>query len=291
LLHVVARNQENTISKYLVCHELHEDGESHIHAFIKFAKKLDTKNPYLWDFLWEETGESFHPNIQGCRSENAVIKYCKKEGDYISDFYQHCSAWADAIKANSIEEAINVLSKEEPKAVQCNFNNILAYHRHVRMEQSKPKRGRFSYFPNILPEMGAWVHEHLDHHTDRPPCLILLGASRLGKTEWAQSLGTHMYFRGHLNWDDWNPQCRLLILDDFSWNAIPYKKCLLTCMRKEATVNPKYGKMKTIMMDKRVIIIGNEETFFTNADTVDGHPQDPYWTQNAIMVHVTNRLY
>lgn len=63
----------------IICTENHEDGNKHLHAVIKFKKKVDIRNEHTFDL------NGFHPNIQTTKNINASINYVKKDGDYIED--------------------------------------------------------------------------------------------------------------------------------------------------------------------------------------------------------------
>lgn len=70
------------ILQYVIAREKHEDGNYHLHAFIKLDKKVNIGDPTIFDV------EGFHPNIQGARSNADVIKYVTKDGDWISNLTQ-----------------------------------------------------------------------------------------------------------------------------------------------------------------------------------------------------------
>lgn len=61
----------------IVCTELHEDGNAHLHAAIDYGKRHDVRNERYYDL------EGFHPNIQRCRSWAAAVNYVKKDGEYM----------------------------------------------------------------------------------------------------------------------------------------------------------------------------------------------------------------
>lgn len=65
----------------LVAHELHANGDHHIHAFLKLDSPYRTTNARFADL---PTGH--HGNYQGCRSPKNVVKYCSKNDDFISTF-------------------------------------------------------------------------------------------------------------------------------------------------------------------------------------------------------------
>jgi len=60
-----------------ICLEQHEDGTPHLHAVLKFVKKVDIRSEKYFDI------EGFHPNIQTTKNINASINYIKKDKDFI----------------------------------------------------------------------------------------------------------------------------------------------------------------------------------------------------------------
>jgi hypothetical protein len=66
------------LQEYVIAHELHKDGTSHLHAYLKYSKKIYF-TPKKFD-----VGE-FHGNYQTARSSKAVIGYCTKGSEYISN--------------------------------------------------------------------------------------------------------------------------------------------------------------------------------------------------------------
>ncbi|ORX47108.1 hypothetical protein BCR36DRAFT_371905 [Piromyces finnis] len=99
-------------------------------------------------------------------------------------------------------------------------------------------------------ELSLWKHcyfkgwlENLHRFGEwpRPNSLILVGPSRSGKTEWARSLGQHMYFNNLLNLDDWDESADYIVLDDFSSDItkfLPSLKCFFGG-QKEFTLTDK----------------------------------------------------
>lgn len=60
-----------------ICQEQHKDSSLHVHAVLKFDKKIDIKNQSYFDY------NCYHPNIQTTRNINASINYVKKDGNFI----------------------------------------------------------------------------------------------------------------------------------------------------------------------------------------------------------------
>lgn len=82
--HLVRAGKIKSFDRGVVAKEAHADGNIHLHVFLHadLAQKevkiahtdLDLPNP---------VGERKHGNYQPCRSDQAVLKYCVKDGDYI----------------------------------------------------------------------------------------------------------------------------------------------------------------------------------------------------------------
>lgn len=77
-------------SYIIVCEEKHEDGSPHLHAVLKFKKKVDIRSESFFDI------NGFHPNIQTTKNINASIQYCKKEKCYLEEgaVQEHVNALA-----------------------------------------------------------------------------------------------------------------------------------------------------------------------------------------------------
>lgn len=70
-------------SSYIVAHELHQNGDDHIHCYIEFPEPFRSRNSKFADLHWQM--RDYHGNYQGCRSAKNVIKYCTKAEDFISN--------------------------------------------------------------------------------------------------------------------------------------------------------------------------------------------------------------
>lgn len=68
----------SSIVEYVIAQEDHQDGTKHLHAFLKYEKKVQF-SATKWDIA------DFHGNYQQARSWVAVERYCKKGGNYISN--------------------------------------------------------------------------------------------------------------------------------------------------------------------------------------------------------------
>lgn len=71
------------VEEYIVAHELHQNGDDHLHAYFKLKNPVNRNDPHWADLHFDDA--SWHGNYQGCRSRKNVMKYCTKKEDYISN--------------------------------------------------------------------------------------------------------------------------------------------------------------------------------------------------------------
>lgn len=71
-----------TIQEYVIAQEEHKDGHKHLHCFLDLSKKINIKSPTKLDLVLD--GVTYHGKYEGVRTEEAVLKYVTKEGNFIS---------------------------------------------------------------------------------------------------------------------------------------------------------------------------------------------------------------
>lgn len=99
----------------------------------------------------------------------------------------------------------------------------------------------------------------------RPRSLYLWGESRLGKTQWARSLGPHIYFNTLVDWKDPETYWRIktgnynyIIFDDFDpkeWFKRYYKQFFGA--QEKVTVTDKYMSKVSFKHHKPCIFLSN----------------------------------
>jgi len=94
---------------------------------------------------------------------------------------------------------------------------------------------------------------------ERPRSLLLIGESRLGKTEWARSLGKAMYFCNLFSLDDWRDDAKYIILDDIDIKFFPHWKFFFGC-QKEGVLTDKYRKKRRVRNGKPTIWLCNGDS-------------------------------
>lgn len=97
------------IDKYCVAHELHANGDDHIHVYLKLSDAVRFRRPDCLDLVTVD--KVYHGNYQGCRSAKNVLKYCTKKEDYISNMDV---AAALGSKSNRRAIAEEIILKKRP---------------------------------------------------------------------------------------------------------------------------------------------------------------------------------
>lgn len=234
-------------------------------------------------------------------TQQEAVDYCKKVDTRIADPIEFgvlavCRGdnkrkmdlmYSEAIASStSAGDFISKIMDGDAKGGVKAFNNVKAF------ADYKWPKAKFDVYVKpswctgawVLPTaLSDWVNTE-SIKTDRPKCLVLVGPSRLGKTQWARSLGTHMYWRGMTNVTDWNVEAKYIIFDDIAWDFIPQKKSLLTCMGA-ATVTDKYKGKKDIIVDKPAIVLVNDFDIESIADW------ESYWQYNCCVVRISEPLF
>ena len=126
----------------------------------------------------------------------------------------------------------------------------------------------------------------------RPKGLVLYGATRLGKTVWARSLGSHSYFGGLFNLDLFNANdADYAIFDDISggFGFFPsYKQWLGG--QYEFTISDKYKHKMNIRWGKPAIWLCNQDPRY-DAYKPGGRPDFEWMEENCVFVEVTNPIF
>jgi len=77
-LELLQKVHSTPIKDYVVAQEEHKDGSLHLHAYLRYASRVSWSTR-LWDI------SNYHGNYQQAKSWKAVLAYCKKGGNFISN--------------------------------------------------------------------------------------------------------------------------------------------------------------------------------------------------------------
>lgn len=97
----------DTVQEYLIARELHEDGNPHLHAYIKYAIGFPCS---AFTPLFDIDGK--HGNYQAVRSFRACLKYCKKDGDYITNLSEAMIESPELKRRKQVESIATTSVKE-----------------------------------------------------------------------------------------------------------------------------------------------------------------------------------
>lgn len=123
-----------TVTEFMLSIEKHKDQQStHIHAYIELNKRIDSKNPRLFDITLGD--KTYHPNILVSRYKNACLEYILKDVidlnslDFIAspELRRYLSVENNKIKIltyhqaviklsenGAVDEAMNLIKHKEP---------------------------------------------------------------------------------------------------------------------------------------------------------------------------------
>nr|QCX29445.1 Replication-associated protein [Plant associated genomovirus 9] len=208
---------------YRVGRELHQDGKPPFHAMLCFDAPytdgyalptftVGTRVPNLrvrltlpergWDYVAKHAGTTQGHYIVG-------EKGSRPGGDGDGSERPSNDAWHEIVLARTREEFFDLATRLAPRQLACSFNSLSAY-------------ADWKYRPEPIPYTtpdGEWVvpdvlADWVDENVRRPKGLVLFGATRLGKTVWARSLGTHFHCGGLWNMSEFNESVEYAVFDD-----------------------------------------------------------------------------
>ncbi|QCX35045.1 replication-associated protein [Blackfly DNA Virus 13] len=242
--------------------------------------------------------ENAHIEQRKGTSEEAA-NYCKKSETREHGPYEFGSISVDLRKrkaeendelftmaraeSNTSAEYLKYIADRAPALFNKSFTSIngAAKFFYPTIEKAYSPPASVSMAWKLSSDLLNWI-ENESKKKERAKCLILVGATRLGKTSWARSLGKHMYWRGMTNFGRWNDEAKFLIFDDIEWKYIPQKKSLLTQMG-DATLTDKYVKKIDVQVKQVAIVLTN---FWNGFDS-----ESDYWEKNTTIVYVTEKMF
>jgi len=190
----------------ITCKELHESGDVHFHALVKFEKKKNLRNERYFDF------NGVHPNIQGCRNVPASILYIKKDNDYVErggtpseNLIEICSSM------DRLQWLQYCIGKKISYAYCDEIWKTIHLVRPATIEEGEEIVG------TMCPRLQEFRY-------DGPLSLVLVGAAGTGKTTWAKTfLPKPILFVTHIDrLRDYDPSYhRSILFDDMDFNHLP----------------------------------------------------------------------
>lgn len=281
-----------------VSRELHQDGFPHIHAFIQFRVKKQFRYGGVLDKIGGKHGDYKHQKYGDVKS---MVEYVKKHGDYkeeghLSDL-SNPNVYALALAASSVAEGMKIIEAGKPRDFCLYGTQIEQTLNRKHPPPPSVLRQPRELLPFVIPDsLEDWVTTELTKDpADRPRCLVLIGPTRSGKTQWATSLfapNLVNFFRGEFSLRQFNSKARLNIFDDcetLSSKSRAYRKQLLTCMGP-SILTDRYTPKIAIDVCQPSIVLCNERDEVKWC-TDENHPEYKYWQYNCTIVEIDNKLF
>lgn len=123
----------------------------------------------------------------------------------------------------------------------------------------------------------------------------MVGPTRLGKTEWARSLGRHIYMCGLFNLSVWDNDAEYLVIDDISFEFMGGSRKSLWGSQKELTLTDKFARKRSVKWGKPMIFLCNGDNDFrylyVKGNKYLNELEIEYYEANSVIVEVQNKLY
>lgn len=152
----------------IIARETHADGGLHLHAFVEFERKFDSRNVRIFDV------DGCHPNIsQSYGTPEKGFDYAIKDGDVVAGGLQRPrgmgisstrSKWHDIIDSPNREDFFATIASLDPRTLCVSFGNLVKYADWKYRVETQP----YSTPPDIqfetggIPRLGKWVRDNLE---------------------------------------------------------------------------------------------------------------------------------
>lgn len=125
---------------------------------------------------------------------------------------------------------------------------------------------------------------------------MVVGPTRLGKTEWARSLGRHIYMCGLFYLAAWDNEADYLVIDDIAFERWGDSRKALWGAQKELTLSDKFARKRVVKWGKPMIVLCNPGDDFRYLLDKRGNPvlrlgELNWYNENTVVVEVHDKLY
>lgn len=191
---------KSQVNEYIVAREKHADDNLHLHVYLHLAHPLDNSIPCRFlDY------EDYHCNIQTTRSCKAVIKYCTKGEDYITNIQSKIDRYAES-------------GEKEREQIAKELMGGKPLHELVEL---KPKL-LFGY-ARLKVDIQSFLLDKAKVEDLQNPCGVwIAGPPGAGKTTIALTRFGTYYRKGKNKWFDGYTGQEAIVLDDVdkSWAEV-----------------------------------------------------------------------
>jgi len=279
-------------SSYTIGREQHQDGNTHLHALWVCHGRIETRNERFFDIHYDNN--VYHPNIVVPRSVKAVDKYCRKDGDFISNAVNADSDdWSTIVnESGGSRDYLGRIRKSYPRVFATQLQNL--EYSASKLFQSEPIPYT-SDFTEFLPpeECLEWASQYLyrPHPGGRLKSLYIEGPTRTGKTEWARSLGPHIYFNNMYNLSTFittHSSAEYIIFDDIPFERLPAWKGFCGCQLTFSFADKYQRKFTVESWGKPSIFIVNPDMSYNG---YDHRFRWEYFRDNCVVCTTSNKFF
>ncbi|AUM61809.1 Rep [uncultured virus] len=189
-------------AKTLVCQELHQDGQPHLHCLLQFEKPLNIKRSDFFDFIGGQ-----HGKYEPARNIRNSVKYITKKGDFVTNGIN-----VEAIlekKNPKVEEvckeivggsSLSDIRKDYPGFYMMHKRKLAEFEVDILMERTKKEKKTWVEFSeeNIAgmsyqnQKIARWINENLFKPREfKQKQLYIYGPKNLGKSTLIMQLESY----------------------------------------------------------------------------------------------------
>jgi len=177
----------------VVCRELHQDGQPHIHAYVLLEKSFNCRNEKFWDLA------GHHGNYQKARDINAVAQYIKKDGDFIQEGQIDWKEKLDAKKAH--RKYLGELMLKEGTTLK----DLLEQDPSLALDAAQLQKS-----------LAACKQAMLEPKTtDDVKGVWIFGPAGVGKSHLVREVESSLYLKAQNKWWDGYTGQKAVLIDDF----------------------------------------------------------------------------
>ncbi|KAI5980475.1 hypothetical protein F5J12DRAFT_789200 [Pisolithus orientalis] len=271
-------------STWKVAVESHQDGGKHWHVIVQFDQAIRSRRADLFDI------DGLHPNVVTLKSHRDLLtrwEYIhKEEGAEIFGPWQGPSGNAEVqdlkegkrderfvyIRSATTRDDFEDRAKElAPYEWIIHHDKFMSFADKHWKAQRPAYESKWTEFPRLPATLAEWASGEMKN-PDRPKTLCVWGPSRTGKTEWARSLGPHIYMNGQLN------AAKLFELDGDQ--------------EPEYLVARRHGHRPLLYMRKRTVFWGKPCIWLNNKNPLNTTVHDVDWLKaNTVVYNLDHPLY
>lgn len=178
----------SAVVEWVVAQEEHKDGNSHLHAFLKYEKKVQW-SASRWDL------GAYHGNYQQASCWKAVQQYCKKGGNYIANI--------------DTESAAQKKGKRSMAILTGDLRELVADGTLCALQ-----------LPAAIKARSAWTL--LDLPADQSKCrgVWIYGPPGVGKSHYVRTLEPDLFIKAQNKWWDGYMGQSAVLIDDFDKQGV-----------------------------------------------------------------------